>query len=99
MKQMKSSIIAAGIGGLFLLILIIGCHRVSPTEVGFKINNSGDYRGVDSLPVITGYNFVVPGLSYIVTIPTTQQHVVWSEDSREGNMAGQEITVSCLGGA
>src|SRR5580698_5371274 len=99
MKQMKSSIIAAIIGGLFLLILIIGCHRVSPTEVGFKINNSGDYRGVDSLPVITGYNFVMPGLQYIVTMPTTQQHVVWSQEQGEGAAPNQQIVVSCLGGA
>lgn len=96
---MKSSIIAGSIAALFILIMFIGCHRVSPTEVGFKISNSGDYRGVDSLPVVTGYNFVMPGFSYIVTLPTTQQHVVWSEDKTEGSESGQQITISCLGGA
>ncbi len=96
---MKNYIITGSIILLILIILIAGCHKVSPTEVGFKINSSGDYRGIDSLPVITGYNFVFPGFSYIVTIPTTQQHVVWSEGANEGASAGQEITVSCLGGA
>lgn len=96
---MKSLIVAGSIGFILLLLLMFGCHRVSPTEVGFKISNSGDYRGVDSLPVITGYNFVLPGFSYIVTLPTTQQHVVWSEEGGEGAATGQQITVSCLGGA
>jgi regulator of protease activity HflC (stomatin/prohibitin superfamily) len=96
---MKKAITAGAIAFLFLLTMVIGCHRVSPTEVGFKINNSGDYRGVDSLPVITGYNFVMPGFAYIVKIPTTQQHVVWNEEGGEGAAQGQQITISCQGGA
>ena len=96
---MKNYIITGIIIFLVFILLVSGCHKISPTEVGFKINSSGDYRGIDSLPVITGYNFVFPGFSYIVTIPTTQQHVVWSEGANEGNEPGQEIIVSCLGGA
>jgi len=98
---MKSStgIAAAVVGVIFLIIMFIGCHRVSPTEVGFKINNSGDYRGVDSLPVVTGYNFVMPGFASIVTLPTTQQHVVWSEEGEKGDNVGSQITISCQGGA
>jgi regulator of protease activity HflC (stomatin/prohibitin superfamily) len=96
---MKNYIVTGVVLLLIFIILIAGCHKISPTEVGFKINSSGDYRGIDSLPVITGYNFVFPGFSYIVTIPTTQQHVVWSEGASEGAEPGQEITVSCLGGA
>ncbi len=96
---MKNYIVTGSILLLIFIILIAGCHKISPTEVGFKINSSGDYRGIDSLPVITGYNFVFPGFAYIVTIPTTQQHVVWSEGANEGSEPGQEITVSCLGGA
>jgi regulator of protease activity HflC (stomatin/prohibitin superfamily) len=97
---MKSSgIVAAVVGVLFLFVMVIGCHRVSPTEVGFKISNSGDYRGVDSLPVVTGWNFVMPGFASIVTIPTTQQHVVWSEEGEKGDNVGSQITISCQGGA
>jgi len=71
MKSVSTITIAGVIAVLFIIFIFLGCHRVSPTEVGFKISNSGDYRGVDSLPVITGYNFVFPGFSYIVTLPTT----------------------------
>lgn len=87
---------------LFLIVVYFagcGCNRISPTEVGFKISNSGDYRGIDSLPTVNGYVMTQPGFNYIVKLPTTQQHVVWSEDAGEGSQAGQEIIVSCLGGA
>lgn len=92
-------IIAGVVVFLFLIFLIDSCHQINPTEVGFKIQKGGDYRGIDSLPVITGYNFVIPWLTYIVTMPTTQQHVVWSEGSNEGSQPNQEITVPCFGGA
>jgi regulator of protease activity HflC (stomatin/prohibitin superfamily) len=85
---------------LIALVVTLGsCTRINPTEVGFKIDNSGDYRGIDSLPLLTGFQFYTPGFTYVVTMPTTQQHVVWSEDETEGSKAGEHITVACLGGA
>lgn len=82
-----------------LLVTNTSCTRISPTEAGFKISNSGNYRGLDSLPLLTGWEWYMPGVSYIVTIPTTQQHIVWTEDEAEGSAANQEIKVSCMGGA
>lgn len=79
--------------------MFTSCTRVDPTEVGFKIENSGDYRGIDSLPLLTGWQWFTPGFSYIVTIPTTQQHKVWTADATEGSSNNEEITVSCAGGA
>ena len=39
---------------LIALVVTLGsCTRINPTEVGFKIDNSGDYRGIDSLPLLT----------------------------------------------
>lgn len=90
------------IGALALVLLMFACNsctRISPTEAGFKISNSGDYRGIDTLPLLTGWQWYMPYASKIVTIPTTQQHVVWSKDPNEGSDANQEISVSCLGGA
>ena len=82
-----------------LVVALASCTRINPTEVGFKIDNSGDYRGIDSLPLLTGFQFYTPGFTYVVTIPTTQQHVIWSEDESEGSKPGEHITVACLGGA
>lgn len=77
----------------------VGCTRVTPTEAGFRINNAGDYRGIDSLPLLTGFQFYMPGFSSIVTMPTTQQHIVWSEEGQEDFEENTHITVSCMGGA
>lgn len=99
MKISIAGIVGAIVGVIFVILFMAGCNRVTPGQVGFKISNSGDYRGIDSLPLVTGWNFTMPGFSYIVTIPTTQQHVVWSEGKEEGATEGQQITVSCMGGA
>jgi regulator of protease activity HflC (stomatin/prohibitin superfamily) len=80
-------------------VFLTSCSRISPTEVGFKIENAGDYRGIDSLPLLTGWQFYMPGFSYIVTMPTTQEHVAWTESTTEGNPVDESITVACSGGA
>jgi hypothetical protein len=96
---------------VFALLLAISmltftsCTRISPTEAGFKISNSGDYRGIDSLPLLTGWQFYMPGASQIITIPTTMQHVIWSasktegEGSDNGDAADESIKVACYGGS
>lgn len=75
------------------------CTRISPTEAGFKISNSGNYRGIDSLPLLTGWEFYTPGFSHIITIPTTMQHEVWTDTKDEGKEGAQAITIACMGGA
>ena len=82
-----------------LIVILSSCTQISPTEVGFKISNSGDYRGLDSLPLLTGLKWFTPGFSSVVTIPTTQQHVVWVETKDEGNEKDESIVISCNGGA
>jgi regulator of protease activity HflC (stomatin/prohibitin superfamily) len=75
------------------------CTRISPTEAGFRISNSGNYRGLDSLPLLTGWQFFFPGQSQIITIPTTMQHEVWTDAKNEGQEGLQAITIACQGGA
>jgi regulator of protease activity HflC (stomatin/prohibitin superfamily) len=94
MKTIKAVLIA-----LVAVISISSCTRISPTEAGFRVSNSGDYRGVDSLPLLTGWQWYMPTQTYVVTIPTTMQHVVWSEAEQEGSQAGQHITSNCMGGS
>lgn len=74
------------------------CTRISPTETGFKIDNSGSYRGIDSLPLLAGWQFYMPGFSHIVTITNVMQHEVWS-DVGEGQEGLQAVTIACQGGA
>lgn len=84
---------------LLISVAFYSCTRVGPTEAGFKISNSGTYRGIDSLPLVTGWQFYMPTATQIITIPTTQQHVVWSKAGGEGKNEGEEINISCMGGA
>lgn len=80
-------------------VFATSCTQILPTEAGFKVSNSGDYRGVDSLPLLTGWQTYFPGQTYIVTIPTTMQHVVWSEGEQEGSEPNEHITINCMGGS
>ncbi len=82
-----------------LTLAVTSCTQIKPTEEGFKISNSGDYRGVDSLPLLTGVNWYMPGFSYIVKMPTIMQHVVWSEAKGEGSQEGEHIVINCMGGS
>ena len=86
---------------LFMLCIVFmqSCTLVDNTEAGFVIKKSGSYRGIDSLPLVTGYNFYMPFTESVVTIPTTQQHTVWSEGADEGSQPNQHMVVPCLGGA
>lgn len=88
-------------GALLIMsaLLMSQCTRISPTEAGFKISNSGNYRGIDSLPLLTGWQFYGPGFSRIITIPTTMQHEVWTDTKTEGEPGENAITIACQGGA
>ncbi len=97
MKVVKIAVVILALGAF--LGGCCGCTRVAPTEAGFKISKSGTYRGIDSLPLVTGYQFYLPWATEIVTIPTTQEHVVWTKTADEGSDKNEEISVSCLGGA
>ncbi len=95
-----TAIIGGIIAFLFMCVILSTCTLVHPTEAGFKISKAGDYRGVSNLPLVTGYNFYLPWATEIKVIPTTMQHIVWSETGEEeGSIKGTHITVACSGGA
>ncbi len=95
MKKLTTSVALL----LTLSATFTACTRISPTEAGFKISNSGNYRGIDSLPLLTGWEFYMPGFSHIITIPTTMQHEVWTDTKQEGEEGSNAITIACMGGA
>jgi regulator of protease activity HflC (stomatin/prohibitin superfamily) len=91
------------IGLVAVAALLIGfansCTRINPGEAGFKISNSGDYRGVDSIPLEVGWVFYMPGFSQVIKFPTSMQHVVWTSSSTEGSPNNDELSIGCKGGA
>jgi len=93
-------LIVAGI--LLFLICAAGCSTctlVGPKEAGFKVRKGGSYRGVDNIPLITGYNFYIPWVETVEKVPTTMNHIVWSDSKTEGSPDDEAITIFCNGGA
>ncbi|HXB11079.1 MAG TPA: SPFH domain-containing protein [Bacteroidia bacterium] len=90
-----------GIGAVLVVFLGFAnsCTRIHPGEAGFKISNSGDYRGVDSIPLEIGWVFYVPGFSQVIKFPTSMQHVVWTSSATEGSANNDELSIGCKGGA
>jgi len=68
------------------------CTRVNAGMVGIKINYSGTYRGVNDLPIQTGYVAFMPGFSTVFEYPVSMQTVVWTHNVNEGNPVNEEIT-------
>lgn len=96
----KLTLIIAGlIVFLLSMVLFSTCTLVGPKEAGFKVRKGGNYRGVSNIPLVTGYNFYVPGVETIEKVPTTMYHIVWSDDKQEGDAIDQSITIFCNGGA
>ncbi len=96
---MKSLYTGGAIFVLLLITLLSTCTKVGPKEAGFRVNNAGDYRGVNNIPLCTGYQFYIPWVQHIEKVSTTMEHIVWSNDKNEGEPTDQAITISCLGGA
>lgn len=94
-----TTLIGGIIAFLFMCVILSTCTLVHPTEAGFKISKAGSYRGVENLPLVTGYNFYLPWATEIKTIPTTMQHVVWADGKEEGDKTDQAVSISCMGGA
>lgn len=76
----------------FALSATSGCTRVGPGHVGIKINMSGDNRGVDELPLETGwvfYNFLTQS---VFEYPTYVQTAVWTKNENEGSPMNEEVS-------
>ena len=77
---------------VFLFVAGCGCTRIEPGHVGLKINMSGSQRGVDELPLQTGWVFYMPGLSRVFEYPTYMQTAAWTKDDTEESPGNEEIS-------
>lgn len=67
----------------FLLAAInpVTVERIDVGNVGLKVNNTGDERGVSKTAYVTGWVFYNSWLSRIKEFPVTQQHIDYEETS------------------
>ena len=59
----------------------ISVERIDVGNVGLKVNNTGDERGVSKTAYVTGWVFYNSWLSRIKEFPVTQQHIDYEETS------------------
>ncbi len=84
-----------GIAAVVLLGLVVacaGCTRVNAGHVGIKINMAGSQRGVQDIPLVTGWVFYNPLTEQVFEYPTYVQTAKWTHDTQEGSERNEEIT-------
>jgi regulator of protease activity HflC (stomatin/prohibitin superfamily) len=77
---------AAGLSGA------AGCARVPPGYVGIKVNMAGDDRGVNDIPLRTGWVFYNVITQKVFTYPTFVQTAIWTRSVDEGSPTNEEVT-------
>ena len=87
---------------LSLIVVIVAFNscaaRVDAGHVGIRVKLAGSSRGVDDIPVVTGWVFYNPLTEQLVMFPTSVQNVVWTKDANESNRHDESITFSSLEG-
>lgn len=78
-------------------IVFLGCStttRVDAGHVGIRVKLAGSDRGIQDMPVVTGWVFYNPLTEQIVLFPTSVQNVVWTQSAQEGKPFDESITFS-----
>jgi len=80
-KQIIKLVIVFLISITLAAINPVTVERIDVGNVGLKINNTGDERGVSKTTYVTGWVFYNSWLSRIKEFPVTQQHIDYEETS------------------
>jgi regulator of protease activity HflC (stomatin/prohibitin superfamily) len=82
------------------VVLFSSCvARVDAGHVGIRVKLAGSSRGVDDIPLVTGWVFYNPLTEQLVMFPTSVQNVVWTKDPHEGSPHDESVTFSSAEGA
>jgi regulator of protease activity HflC (stomatin/prohibitin superfamily) len=92
--------LAAFVVPLVLIILFFaGCAtRIGPGRVGIKVDLAGTQRGVEDLPIRTGWVFYNFLSSTIIEYPTSIQTAKWTKDLNEGSSTNEEMSFNTKDG-
>jgi regulator of protease activity HflC (stomatin/prohibitin superfamily) len=78
----------------FVAISCVTITRIDAAHVGIKVKLAGSNRGVQDIPVVTGWVFFNPLTEQIVEFPTSVQNVIWTASAHEGRQVDESITFS-----
>jgi regulator of protease activity HflC (stomatin/prohibitin superfamily) len=88
-------------GFLFVFLLMfgaIGCTRVGVGSVGLKVSQAGSDRGMQDIPMKTGWVFYNPLFTDIIEYPTFVQTAVWTHEVTESTPVNEEMTFNSKDG-
>jgi regulator of protease activity HflC (stomatin/prohibitin superfamily) len=93
-------ILAAAAGLLIGLIILFSnvVTRVEVGNVGLRVNLAGPTRGVESVPIVTGWVWYNPFTEQIVEFPTRVLSVTWTRERNEGRDFDESITFASAEG-
>src|ERR1039458_7963282 len=84
---------------LLIILFFAGCAtRIGPGRVGIKVDLAGSQRGVEQLPIRTGWVFYSFVSSTIVEYPTSVETAKWTRDPNEGSANNEEMSFNTKDG-
>src|SRR5215212_321819 len=85
----------AALGLVLAILTLVSCTtRIDAAHVGIRVRLAGRSRGVDDIPLVTGWVFYNRLSEQIVEFPTSVQSVIWTKDAHEGRPIDESITFS-----
>jgi len=83
---------AVAVGLVFLAPAVL--TRVDAAHVGIRVKLAGTSRGVQDIPIVTGWVLYNPLTEQVISFPTSVQNVVWMKAPTEGKPIDESITFS-----
>jgi len=93
-SSLRRLVIAVAVVIALGFLLNLTLTRIDAGHVGIKVNLAGSARGVQDIPVVTGWVFFNPLTQQIVAFPISVQNVVWTASPNEGRAVDESITFS-----
>jgi regulator of protease activity HflC (stomatin/prohibitin superfamily) len=93
-RTLKRSLLGLALGLGLVVFSLTTITRIDPAHVGIRVKLAGSDRGVQDIPVVTGWVFFNPLTEQIIEFPTSIQNVVWTQSAHEGAAHDESITFS-----
>lgn len=99
-KRVK--LVLASVAALSLLIVLAfaSITRIDASHVGIKVELTGSdkIRGVQDVPIVTGWTIFNPVTEQVIEFPISVQNVVWTSSLHEGKPVDESVTFSSTEG-
>src|SRR5262245_47877810 len=90
----KRALVALGLLVVLSLLMSSCVTRIDAAHVGIRVKLAGSSRGVQDIPVVTGWVVFNPLTEQIVEFPTSVQNVTWTASPHEGRQVDESLTFS-----